>query len=275
MRKLALTLLAVVALPVATAHAGDRPHTMVRLNDRDGVAVTRFEAFVRRSDGRLKVGALLAARMRSGTAPRFVELRFARCTGGEVNFPVCPVGARRRVKLVPGKTAFRGFTVTLRQPPPRLDAIRVSLATPGAPVVRPRVAANPAIADLLLRGSAWREEAGGTFGLSAPRPPAGLRLLSARVDGAGVSADHLRPTLAYRMTDDTPVENIFTPCGELPPTCKGHTWMRPTARAFLERPGADRPEGAGDYGFVVRPQGGGPALLTVRLPWPGGPANAH
>ena len=106
------------------------------------------------------------------------------------------------------------------------------------------------------------------------RPPAGLNLLSVRAGGAGLASDSLRPVFAFRFQTAQPVEVVETPCGILPPTCRAR--LQNTARAdFFDRPEFERPEKAGAYGMVVRPQGGVTPLVTVRLPWPGGPANAH
>jgi hypothetical protein len=139
-----------------------RPHSRVVTYDRGDVHVQRLQVAVTRSAGRLHATVHLTLRNESSRTLRR-DLQIGRCTGGAPATPVCPASATIRVRLAAGRLQSYSRQVTLRQPPPRPDAVQAALVKPGTR--QPYGLRSDGL--LLLKGNAWRGPgAGRTYGVA-------------------------------------------------------------------------------------------------------------
>jgi hypothetical protein len=150
--------------PTPTSPPTGRPHSRVVTYDRGEVRVLQLQAATTRVQGRLLVQATVT--LRNLTAkPLTRYVRAGRCVGGSGSMPACRADALFAVTLGAGQTQTVQRPITLRQPPPAVDAVEV--------VVQPNrtrpVAYFRSDGELLLRGNAWRGAGAGlTFGVSFP-----------------------------------------------------------------------------------------------------------
>src|SRR5919198_992094 len=163
----AVALLAVLA--AAGAHAGPasaqaptgRPHSHVVTYARGNLHVERLQMAVTRPGERLSARVALTVRNEEPWAI-VRELRIGRCVGGTGAAPVCPATRTVHVRLAAGEQRTFVAHVTLRQPPPRLDAAQAALVRPSAR--QPYAMRSDGL--LLLKGRAWRGGgAGRTYGV--------------------------------------------------------------------------------------------------------------
>jgi hypothetical protein len=243
-----------------------RPHSSVVIRDAYNVATDRLSASIQPDHGRLRVRIDFSARSRSGK--RAVLLRAGRCVRGELASPSCPPSFTRHVVLYPNKTVHITATAFLRRPPKRQDSIRIFVTRPGKqpPTTRP-------IAELALRGSAWRALAGRVFGY-AVHSRAGVTIRAVRASGTGVSTERLRGTFTWDATSaaDLDARTVISPCVEGAPKCTVNSTPSPLAAGqrgtFFQRPTLFR-AGATTYTFqLVAPDSNAPLFVTL-LPWPG------
>ena len=180
-----ITAVAAVAAGAHTATAaaqdpGARPHSKVVTYDRGDLHVQRLQMTVTRSGGRLHAHVDLT--VQNETQRTLIrELRIGRCTGGSLGAPTCPATRTIRVRLAPGEVGRFSPNVTLRQPPPRPDAVQAALVRPGAR--QPYAIGSDGL--LLLKGTAWRGPgAGRTYGVVFG-PGDGARRLSFDIPRTG------------------------------------------------------------------------------------------
>ena len=190
-----------------------RPHSSVVIRDSYNVAVDRLSANVQPDRGRLRVRIDFSARSRSPDK-RAVVLRAGRCVRGQLSAPSCPPAFSRRVVLYPDKTVHITANAFLRRPPKRQDAIRITVTIPG------KVKGARPIAELFLRGSAWRKLAGRDFGYAIHSRP-GVSVRAVRAYGAGVSTEQLRGTFTWeaRSSANLDAKTRISPCFEEAPKC--------------------------------------------------------
>jgi hypothetical protein len=243
-----------------------RPHSAVVVRDSYNVAVDRLSANVQPDHGRLRVRIDFSARSRSGK--RAVILRAGRCVRGALSFPSCPPAYSHRFVLYPSKTVHITTNAFLRRPGKRQDAIRISVTIPGKVQGGTR-----SIAELFLRGSAWRKLAGTDFGY-AIHARAGIGIRAVRAYGAGVSTERLRGTFTWQATNSTDIaaKTVISPCFEGAPKCAVRetpvTLQAGQGASFFERPTLLR-KGASVYTFQLIATDTNTPLFVTRLPWPG------
>jgi hypothetical protein len=262
----AVTSLAVPASAETLRPTQSRPHSAVVIRDSYNVATDRLSANVRPDHGRLRVRIDFSARSTSGK--RVVVLRAGRCVRGPLSSPSCPPAFSHRVVLYPAKTVHITANALLRRPHKRQDAIRISVTIPG------QVSGNARpIAELFLRGSAWRKLAGTDFGYAIHARP-GVTISSVRAYGAGVSSGRLRGTFKWeaRSGSDLAAKTVISPCFEGAPTCPVSetpvTLAAGQDAAFFQRPTLTRGS-ASIYTFSLVATDTNLPLLVTRLPWPG------
>jgi hypothetical protein len=261
------TTIALVAIPASAETvrpSQSRPHTAVVIRDAYNVAVDRLSANVHPDHGKLRVRIDFSARSRSGK--RAVLVRAGRCVRGELASPSCPPSYTRRVVLYPDKTVHITATAFLRRPPKRQDSIRIFISRPGK-----QPASTRAIAELALRGSAWRSLAGTDFGYAVRSRP-GVTVRAVRAYGAGVSADQLRGTFTWEASSATDLsgKTIISPCARAGCSVRQTpaTFAAGQTATFFERPTLSR-GGASMYAFQLVADDTNAALFVVQLPWPG------
>ena len=243
-----------------------RPHSAVVIRDSYNVAVDRLSANVQPDHGRLRVRIDFSARARS-TDKRAVVLRAGRCVRGPLSSPSCPSAYSRRVVLYPDKTVHVTTNAFLRRPGKHQDAIRISVTIPG------KVKGARPIAELFLRGSAWRKLAGTDFGY-AIHSRAGVAIRALRAYGAGVSSERLRGTFTWQATSSANLDakTIISPCFEGAPKCAVDETPTPLIGGqggdFFARPTLFR-RGASIYTFQLVATDNNVPLFVTRLPWPG------
>jgi hypothetical protein len=271
--RLALVLVACAGLGAAEPVAGQlrptskRPHSAVVVRDSFNVAVDRLSARTQRVGDRLRVRMVFSAWSRLGN--RSVTLRLGRCVSGGPGSSYCPPTSSRKITLRPDKTTH--VTVaSVRVPPRREDAVEITVVPSAAPP--PGVKRRP-IAELFLRGTAWRRTPLGDFGL-AVFPRADVAVRAVRSYGAGVSPDQLRGTFRWivRTSQRLDARTVVSPCFEGAPTCsvREHPTVLEPGRdnIFFQRPTLFRGN-ALVYTFALYPAGGHVPLFHTRLPWPG------
>jgi hypothetical protein len=244
---------------------------MARSEMRVGVLVYDFRAAVAQSGRKLRVRVVVGAAS-TADASRRIVVRAGRCTSGELSFPDCPPEFTRSLVVPRGRLAYRSLRFALRRPPARLDTIRITVNRPGE-VTRARpvgAGAAAAYAQLLLRGSAWRDSPRTLFGLGIVRKSA-VRLTALRADAAALSSRAIRPSFEWAgiAADSVVVLSDERTCGT--PDCAPARSLRSTLRAGVEHHFFDRPElerGA-PPGLGLDVTAGDRRLGTVRLPWPG------
>jgi hypothetical protein len=242
-----------------------RPHTAVIIRDAYDVAVERLSANVRPDGKRLRVRIDFSAHSRSGK--RVVLLRAGRCVRGQLSAPSCPPAYTRRVTLYPNKTVHVTATALLRRPAKRQDAIRILISRPGKQPAKTRP-----VAELFLRGSAWRGKLAGTFFGYAIHGRAGVDIRAVRVDGAGVSTERLRGTFTWQASSANALsgKTIILPCvGSTCPARETAATFAPGQSAtFFDRPTLFR-NGGSMYAFQLVATDTNAPLFAVLLPWPG------
>ncbi|HEY6761007.1 MAG TPA: hypothetical protein VI318_16035 [Baekduia sp.] len=141
-----------------------RPHSRVVTYDRGTVRTLALQAATTRSGGHLTVRATITLRnLTSGTITRFV--RAGRCISGSGAAPACRADALFSVRLAGGETKTLTPTITLRQPPSKVDAIELAVQAGR----RQPAYFSHGDAELLLKGNAWRgPSAGATYGVAFP-----------------------------------------------------------------------------------------------------------
>jgi hypothetical protein len=266
----AAALTASLALPAGAAEklrpTQSRPHSAVVIRDSYNVIVDRLSANVQSDKRRLRVRIDFSARSRSGK--RAVILRAGRCVRGQLSSPSCPSAYSRRVVLYPDKTVHVTSNAFLRRPSKRQDAIRISVTIPGkvAGGMRP-------IAELFLRGSAWRKLAGTDFGY-AIHARTGIGIRAVRAYGAGVSSERLRGTFTWQANSAANLNatTVISPCFEGPAKCTVNETSTPLVAgeggSFFSRPTLSR-NGASIYTFQLIATDTNTPLFVTRLPWPG------
>lgn len=239
---------------------GARPHSSLNVRDLAGVDVDRFQAGVRRRDGRLVVVVEALARRRAAGA-RTAVLRVGGCTGGPRNALSCPPQVSRRVTL--SRRPSR-ISLVARIPVPSRDALQVTLTRPGQSYRPVRTFAH---AVLELRRAAWREQRGRFFGFVSNIEGRSPDLTTVRLDVVGVNAQRARPSIALAATQISTVRTTTTTCAS-GGRCRASDLLRPRdgRLTFTDRPTLDR--GGADT-VTLRVAGtGNETLLVVRLPFP-------
>ena len=272
---LAATSIVAFAVPAAAETlrpTQSRPHSEVVIRESSIVQTDRLSANVQPDKGRLRVRIDFSARSLSGK--RTVLLRAGRCVRGSLSAPSCPPSFTRRVTLYPNRTVHLTTNAFLRRPSKRQDSIRIFVTKPG----RQPANARP-MAELFLRGSAWRgQTAGFDFGYAIHAQP-GVTIKSVRAYGAGVSTERLRGTFTWKASSMSTLDakTVISPCFEGAPTCAVRetpvTFQPDQPASFFARPNLTRGT-ASVYSFsLVVPDANDPLLVTplfvTRLPWPG------
>ena len=266
--------LAALAVPPAAPAADDpipsskRPHSRAATYVRDGIVVRRL-LFQGRRVGAHIVGTMGAAVENRSQTARTVHLRIGRCTRGRLSRPVCPSARVVALRIPAGRRVSAIRHVRLRQPPPREDAIELSVTRPGARAPYGHVSNH---GSLLLRGRAWRSGRSVWYGLQAARAVAGEEVLRAVVDVPATARTRIRPVIAWEGTATAAAPWLTAArlcafpvgCDLTPETRRWSTAATPGRVAFQERPSF-----TGESAVVrVTVQSPGGRLLTVDLPRP-------
>src|SRR3954469_1540453 len=255
----AAALLAAAPAGAATYPAGERPHTRVATYVRNGVAVTRLQASVKPSAGRLRV--TVDARVHNDLKlVKGVTLRVGSCTGGSLGYPTCPDAVRIDVPVAASRTVTVRRTVTAPVPRRGVDRLQVSVTKHGA---LPRRGLGGTYGALLLNGHAWRASlAGRTFGLDLT-PRNGTSVQRMLVDAAAETDTRVRAPVAWtaRSQDAVTLETglagrALHPDVALP--AGGAT------RSFLDRSDISLTTRPSAFTALVRTAAGA-SLATVRL----------
>jgi hypothetical protein len=264
-----LALLGAAAAVPPAAHAapaaGDRPHSRVVTYDRGQVRVQQLQATTTRSDGRLHTRIAVTLRNRTdSTQSRYV--RVGRCTTGTGPVPHCAPTTTFKVTLAAGQTRAVTHAVTLRQPPPGVDAIEVTVGA----TKRFDGRIFHGDAELLLKGNAWRGAgAGHAFGVRFPAGDDRARRLSLDVPETAPGHAYVfakwegtaapdAPTTIARCTGDDCAAKTLHPQG-----------TRSSAQLFANRFGFDA-QGATGIRLTAAAADGAP-LIEATLPWPDRP----
>jgi hypothetical protein len=262
-----LTAVAVVA-PATAAHASDfpagqRPHSRVVTYDRGQVRILALQAATTRAGGRLHVRATVALRNLTGK-PITRYVRAGRCKGGSQALPQCRADALFAVSLAAGESRTLTRSITLRQPPPGIDAIEI--------VVQPTrtrpVAFFRADGELLLKGNAWRGAgAGQTFGVAFPAGDDRAKRLSFDVPAS--SATQAYVDVKWTGTAAPGAPTTIARCSGTDctaPTAIGPAGPRSGPQQFGDRLDVDI-QGRTALALAAGDADGTP-LLTASLPWP-------
>jgi hypothetical protein len=266
---LPIALLASAVLPAAATAApaiSERPHSRVVTYDRGDVRVQQLEATTTRSHGRLHASVAVTLRNQT-TGPLTRYVRVGRCTAdGAGAASRCPATTTFAIRLAAGETRAVTRAVTLRQPPPGIDAYEVTVgATPRADRRFFR-----GDGELLLKGNAWRDAgAGRTFGVRFPAADDRARRLSfdvpeTRVGHAyvfvkweGTSAPDAATTIARCTGDDCAGRGLTPERSRSGPQQFGARFDFDAQRAPAIRVAATGADGA--------------PLMQATLPWPDRP----
>jgi hypothetical protein len=252
---------AVPAAASAATPVAERPHSRVVTYDRGQVRVQQLEATTTRTQGRLHVRLAVTLRNRTdGALTRYV--RVGRCVHDAGPAPRCPVTERFAVSLAAGQTRAVTRAVTLRQPPPAVDAYEVTI---GAPRQAPRGFFR-GDAELLLRGNAWRAGAGRAFGV---RFPAG----DDRATRLSFDVPVTRPGQAYvfAVWDGTQAPGAATTIGRCTGAVCAASPLKPArARSGPQHFGArfDFDIGQAEALQLLTHAADGAELIRATLPWP-------
>jgi hypothetical protein len=270
---LASIALAATALPVATAGAvtpssapSGRPHSRVVTYDRGTVRVLALQAATTRAGGHLTVRATIGLRnLTGGPVTRYV--RAGRCVGGSGAVPACRADALFAVRLGAGETRTVQPTITLRQPPAKVDAIELAVQSARRRPVRFSLADG----ELLLTGNAWRGPgAGATYGVAFGAADDRARRLSFDIPQTS-------PGRAY-------VDVVWTGTAApgAPTTiakCTGAVCATSAIRPSSGRSGAQKfgdrfdVDIAGNFALGLgAADADGTPLISAALPWPARPA---
>ncbi|WCB96601.1 hypothetical protein DSM104299_05365 [Baekduia alba] len=270
---LALVAAAAAALPVAAQAAtpnpppNGRPHSRVVTYDRGEVRVLTLQAATKRVNGRLSVAATV--RLRNLTdAPLTRYVRAGRCMSGSGVLPDCKADALFSVRLGAGETQTVHRTITLRQPPPGVDAIELAVQrTRTRPVLFFRTDG-----ELLLKGNAWRGAgAGKTFGVAFPAQDDRAKRLSFDVPATSPSnayVDVVWTGTAAPGAATTIAKCDGTACAT--PVPFGPARSRSGGQKFGDRFDLDI-DGHTALSLAAADTDGTP-LVTAALPWPTRPS---
>jgi hypothetical protein len=243
-----------------------RPHSRVVTYDRGTVRVLALQAAVRRVSGHLTVRASVSLRNLTGeTVTRYV--RAGRCVGGSGALPKCKADALLAMRLAPGATQAVVRTITLRQPPAKVDAIEL--------VVQPSrtrpVQFFRSDGELLLKGNAWRGPgAGATYGVAFPAADDRARRISWDVPETRPGRAYV--DLVWTGTAAPATPTLLSKCTG--PTCTTPVKVGPSRSRSGGQKYGDRfdvsVEGNFALGLAVNDLDGTP-LITAALPWPAKP----
>ncbi|CAA9502066.1 MAG: hypothetical protein AVDCRST_MAG85-1824 [uncultured Solirubrobacteraceae bacterium] len=193
-------------------YEGSRPHSVARIRDRDGVAVTRIEAKVRRVGSQLEVRVVLDAHLRRGTS-RAAALHVLSCTG-TTDYPDCPNRSPRRIALAP-QSRTTAATVRVAVPPPKTDAIVVALTRPP----RYKHGSDPTTyAYLQIQGEGWRGRGAGRSYGAVVEPLDGFDVHELHFDGIGLGPKEARAAVMWSVSSEEPArvrwDCTVGPCGD-------------------------------------------------------------
>lgn len=268
MPRVAIALLLVVfcgdaAAQEAGRYTSDRPHSTLRIRDRDGVAVTRLQATTKRVGPNVVVRVVLDARLRRGTR-RAATLHVGTCVGGPSVSPRCPSRVSRRISLGRSSRTTR-LTARLPLPPARIDAIAVSLGRPSRGLSPSN---DPGTYGYLqIQGEGWRGRgAGRTYG-GVVEPLDGFDVHELHLDAIGLGPREARSAVLWSVSSDDPAR-VGWRCTV--GACGGETFR---LRGDGDQNGAgplvrDDIETDGSPTMGIVGTTGGRRLFSVRLPTP-------
>jgi hypothetical protein len=270
---LTLVALGAAALPAAagattpySAPTG-RPHSRVVTYDRGTVRVLALQAATTRRGGHLTVKATITLRNRTAKAvTRFV--RAGRCVSGSAAAPACRADALFSVTLAGGETKTVARTITLRQPPSKVDAIELAVQSSR----RQPSYFSRTDAELLLKGNAWRgPSAGATYGVAFPAADDRATRLSFDIPVVAQAGGRAYLSIVWQGTAAPGAPTALGKCTGA--TCASTPILAARSRSGPQRFG-DRFvfDIAGNYALTLGVADvDGTPLITAALPWPAEP----